>query len=161
MATGRKSADSQSSLESRLHWAQLYDPLGSCFGHVNGAIVAYRYIVNGVEHRIAGIPETDGRDNIPVAVELEDACVSGIVVGAANSEIKESIGVSVNAKYASRRLSVLWARPLPLELSNSVEELKARIFAVGNRDVSTAGHEHEPMRIAELTLARSLFAPFL
>src|SRR5438045_1126483 len=94
----------QSSPESRLHRAQLNDPLGSCFGHVNRPIVPYRDIVNGVEHRIAGFPETDGRDNIPVAVELKDACVSDIVVGATYPEIKKRIGVSVDAEYSSRRL---------------------------------------------------------
>ena len=47
--------------------------------------------MNGVEHRIAGPPEADGLDNIPVAVELEDASVFGIVVGTANSDVKETI----------------------------------------------------------------------
>ena len=117
--------------------------------------------MNGIEHRIAGFPEADGRDNIPVAVELEDAGVFGIVVGAANSDVKETIGIGVNAKDAPCRLSVLCASPLPLELANPVEQLKARVFAVGDQDVGTAGHEHEPVRITKLTLARSLLTPFL
>jgi hypothetical protein len=52
------------------HRAEPDDPFGSCFGHVDGAIAADRDIVNGVEHGIAGLAEPDGRDDIPVAVEL-------------------------------------------------------------------------------------------
>ena len=49
--------------------------------------------MNGIEDRIAGFPESDGRDDVPVAVELEDAGVFGIVVGPPNSEVKEAIGI--------------------------------------------------------------------
>jgi hypothetical protein len=80
--------------------------------------------VNGVERRIAGLPEADGGDNIPVVVEREHAGVFGIVVGAADSDVKETIVIRVNAKDAARRLSVLCSNPLPLELANSVEQLK-------------------------------------
>src|SRR5271168_1454342 len=145
---------------SRLHRAEFDDPLGSCFGHVNRPIAANRDIVNGVEHGIAGSPEADGSGDIPVAVELEDAGVFGIVVGAANSDVKEPIGIGVDTKDASCRLSVFCTGPLPLELANSVEQLKARVFAVGDEDVGTAGHEHEPVRITELTFARPLLPPF-
>jgi hypothetical protein len=47
--------------------------------------------------------------------------------------------------------------PLPLELANSVEQLKPRVFTGGDEEVGTAGHEHESMRITELTA--DLFLP--
>ena len=78
-------------------------------------------------NRITGFPKASGRDNIPVAVELEDAGVFGIVVGAANSDIKKTIGIGVNTKDASCRLSVLCTGPLTLcQLGRIVEAASFR-----------------------------------
>ncbi len=52
----------------------------------------------------------------------------GVIVRAANADVKETIGIGVNTKDASSRLSILWAGPLSLELDSSVEQLKARIL---------------------------------
>jgi hypothetical protein len=83
------------------HQAEFDDPFGSCFGYLNRPVAANRDIVNGVEHGIAGSPEADGSDDIPVAVEFENACVLGIVVGAANSDVKETIGIGVDTNHPS------------------------------------------------------------
>jgi hypothetical protein len=52
---------------------------GNTCAQSNRAIAAERDIVNGVERRIAGLSQADGRDNIPAALELEDAGVFGIL----------------------------------------------------------------------------------
>jgi hypothetical protein len=48
---------------------------------------AYREVVHGVQHRVAGAAEADGRDDRPVAVELEQAHVQGVVVRSTDAHI--------------------------------------------------------------------------
>src|SRR5579862_9564465 len=141
--------------------AELNYPPGARFGHVNRAIRTDRNIVNRVEHRIARFPEADRCDNIPVAIELKHACVFLIVVSAAYSDVEETFGIRVNTKYAPCGLSVFCACPLSLEVAKPVEQLKPRVLAVRDKDIRIAGHKYKPMRITELTLARSLLTPFL
>jgi len=108
----------------RLYRPELDDPLGARFGNVNRAILANRDIVHGIEDGIAGFPEADGCDDIKVAIQLEDAGVVGIVVGTADADVKEPVGIGIDTKDAAGCLSVLHAGPLPFKLADSIEELK-------------------------------------
>ena len=145
----------------RLPCTELHNPLRPGFSYVDGAVQSDRDVVDGVEHRIAGLPEADRRDNIPLPVELEDARVFGIVIGAANSDVERALGIGGYAKGPTCRIRVFGASPLPLELACAVEQLQARVFAVGDEHVRTAGHEYQPMGITEFTLAGPLLTPFL
>ena len=78
-------------------------------------------IVNGIEHRVARFPEADRCHDVPIAVELNDPGVFGIVVGAPNSGENESIRIGIHAKDASCSSSVLDAGPLPFEFPEPVE----------------------------------------
>jgi len=117
--------------------------------------------VHGIEDGIAGFSEANGRDDIKVAIQLEDAGMFRIVVGAANANVQEAVRISVHTKDAAGCLSVLHAGPLPLKLTNSIEELKARIFPVGDKHIRAAGNKNEAMRVAELALTGSFLTPLL
>src|SRR5262249_6300875 len=93
--------------------------------------------------------------------ELEDAGVFGIVIGAANSDVERALGIGGYAKGPTCRIRVFGASPLPFELACAVEQLQARVFAIGDEHVRTSGHEYQPVGIAEFSLAGPLLTPFL
>jgi len=80
----------------------------------------------------------------PVAIELDDAGVGGIVIGAANAEIEIALRIGVDAEDASGGLGAGGSGPLPLEFTGPVEELQARVFAVGDEDIRAAGTNTRP-----------------
>src|SRR5258708_24718349 len=82
-------------------------------------------------HRIAGFPEADGRDKIPVAVELENTGVLGIAVGAANSDVKETIGIGVNTKDTDRKST---------RLNSSHQIISYAVFCLKKKKITY----HEP-----------------
>ena len=57
------------------HRAKFHDALGPGLGHVDRPVPCHREVVNGVEHRVAGLAEADGRDDLPLAIELQHAGV--------------------------------------------------------------------------------------
>ena len=77
--------------------------------------------MNRVEHRVAALAETDSGDNFPVAIELQDTSVLGVVVRAANAEVQSARGVGCCREDAARGNRVRLANPLPFEPSVVIE----------------------------------------
>src|SRR5260370_40865484 len=72
---------------------QLHDALGAGFADINRSVAPKREIVNGMEHGIARLSESDRRNDVPLAVEFKDARMLRFIILAPDPEEDRAFGV--------------------------------------------------------------------